>query len=526
MAELAPRARVGPAWWSLRVRTTLAAAVVTAVAVALAGWLLLRAIEDTQLAHVRDVAEDQVSEVSQRLEAGVPPDEAVNATIQAGNGPVTLVQVLDEDGTTVAAGPTVQAGGQQGVVAITGDAGDVFTVRLPPPAGAPGPGDEGGGTVREGSGTRPPGAELDVHLLSPSVITTRPLEQIAREVDAPGGHYTVVAAAPVDEIQRSVNAVRGALWVALPAMVALVALAAWWLVGRALHPVEAIRAQVDEISGTTIHRRVPEPASQDEIGRLARTMNAMLSRLEAASTRQRQFVSDASHELRSPVTAIRADLEVALTEGERADWPAVATAVLAEESRLEALLADLLILAASDEAPPPAAGNEAPAPAAGAMVDLAALARSEARRPHAVPVTVEGAGSGTATVAGRGEQLARVVTNLVDNAARHARTRVTVTVARAATPAGDRVRLTVDDDGPGIPAADRERVFERFTRLDDARARDEGGTGLGLAVVRSISERHRGTAHVEAGPLGGARVVVDLPAWRGELPRGHVITTD
>jgi signal transduction histidine kinase len=508
MAEHAPRARVGPAWWSLRVRTTLAAAVVTAVAVALAGWLLLRAIEDTQLAHVRDVAEDQVSEVSQRLEAGVPPDEAVNATIQAGNGPVTLVQVLDEDGTTVAAGPTVQAGGQQGVVAITGDAGDVFTVRLPPPAGAPGPGDEGGGTVREGSGTRPPGAELDVHLLSPSVITTRPLEQIAREVDAPGGHYyTVVAAAPVDEIQRSVNAVRGALWVALPALVALVALAAWWLVGRALHPVEAIRAQVDEISGTTIHRRVPEPASQDEIGRLARTMNAMLGRLETASTRQHQFVSDASHELRSPVTAIRADLEVALAEGDRADWPAVATAVLAEESRLEALLADLLILAA---------GDEAPAPAAGAVVDLAALARSEAQRPHAVPVTVEGAGNATATVAGRSEQLARVVTNLVDNAARHARTRVTVTVARAAGPAGDRVRLTVDDDGPGIPATDRERVFERFTRLDDARARDEGGTGLGLAVVRSIAERHRGTVHIEAGPLGGARVVVDLPARRGD----------
>ena len=144
-----------------------------------------------------------------------------------------------------------------------------------------------------------------------------------------------MAAAPVDEVQRSVDAVRRALWVALPALVALVAVAAWWLVGRALRPVEAIRAQVDEISGTTIHRRVPEPASGDEIGRLARTMNAMLARLEGASTRQRQFVSDASHELRSPVTAIRADLEVALAEGERADWPAVATAVLAEESRLE-----------------------------------------------------------------------------------------------------------------------------------------------------------------------------------------------
>jgi signal transduction histidine kinase len=230
-------------------------------------------------------------------------------------------------------------------------------------------------------------------------------------------------------------------------------------------------------------------------------MNTMLGRLETASTRQRQFVSDASHELRSPVAAIRADLEVALAEGDRADWPSVATAVLAEESRLEALLADLLILAAGDEAPPPPDG---------ATVDLAALARAEAERSHTVPVTV--AGDVTATVPGSREQLARVVTNLVDNAARHARSRVTIAVAVAASPAGDRARLTVDDDGPGVPVADRERVFERFTRLDDARARDGGGAGLGLAVVRSIAERHRGTAHIEAGPLGGAHAVVDLPA--------------
>ncbi|HZM39105.1 MAG TPA: ATP-binding protein, partial [Acidimicrobiales bacterium] len=118
----------------------------------------------------------------------------------------------------------------------------------------------------------------------------------------------------------------------------------------------------------------------------------------------------------------------------------------------------------------------------------------------------------TATVPGSREQLARAVTNLVDNAARHAHTEVAIMVAHTATPAGDRVRLTVEDDGPGIPLDDRERVFERFTRLDDARARDGGGAGLGLAVVRSIAERHRGTAYIETSPLGGARVVVDLPS--------------
>jgi signal transduction histidine kinase len=236
-------------------------------------------------------------------------------------------------------------------------------------------------------------------------------------------------------------------------------------------------------------------------------MNTMLGRLETASTRQRQFVSDASHEMRSPVAAIRADPEVALAEGDHADWPSVATAVLAEESRLEALLADLLILAAGDEAPPPPDG---------ATVDLAALARAEAERPHTVPVTV--AGDVTATVPGSREQLARVVTNLVDNAARHARARVEVTVGRVPGPGEPTCwRLAVDDDGPGVPAGDRERVFERFTRLDDARARDAGGAGLGLAVVRSIVGRHRGAAWVEDGPLGGARFVVELPA-AGRVP--------
>jgi signal transduction histidine kinase len=489
-----PVGRVGPAWWSLRVRTTLAAAAVTAVAVALAGWLLLRSIEDTQLAHVRDVTEARVEAVERRLEAGEPPDEAIDGDGSPSPGPLSLVQILDGNGQTVAAGPTVEVAGRRGAIALTGEAGGLVVSGSGPPPDVLSQG--------PGAGGRGGPEERTVQLLPPSVVSTQALEQIVREVDTPGDRYTVVAAAPVDEVQRSVDAVRRALWVALPALVALVALVAWWLVGHALRPVEAIRAQVDEISGTTIHRRVPEPASGDEIGRLARTMNAMLGRLEAAATRQRQFVSDASHELRSPVTAIRADLEVALAEGEGADWPEVATAVLAEESRLEALLADLLILAAGEEAPPP------PPVGTGPAVDLADLARAEARRPHAVPVTAGVTGPHPTTVTGSGEQLARVVTNLVDNAARHAQGRVAVTVAGD----GRRVRLTVDDDGPGIPEADRERVFERFTRLDDARARDAGGTGLGLAVVRSIAERHRGAAWMEVGPLGGARAVVELPA--------------
>jgi signal transduction histidine kinase len=250
-------------------------------------------------------------------------------------------------------------------------------------------------------------------------------------------------------------------------------------------------------------------------------MNGMLERLEAAATRQRQFVSDASHELRSPVAAIRTDVEVALREGDRADWRAVGTAVLAEEARLERLLDDLLMLAAVDE--------ESAAGAADERVDLHDLVADVAARPRRVPVRWSGSNrsDGSAgsdgdpdghdlAVAGRPDQLARLLTNLVDNAARHASTAVDVGLEIADSPTGDPVvHLVVDDDGPGVPRADRQRVFERFTRLDDGRARDRGGAGLGLAVVRSITVGHRGRVWVDDGPAGGARFVVELPVAPG-----------
>ena len=263
-----------------------------------------------------------------------------------------------------------------------------------------------------------------------------------------------------------------------------------------------MRAEVDEITGSTMHRRVPEPATSDEIGRLARTMNAMLARLDATATQQRRFVSDASHELRSPVAAIRTSLEVARRTSDRADWPAVADTALAEEARLEALLDDLLLLAAHDEN-----GSD---PIRPKPVNLTALATTEARRPRRVPVEVihwpdDGEPLEIAAVE---DQLAHAVSNLVDNAARYATSAVQITLSCF----DDKVRIVVDDDGPGIAPSDRERVFERFTRLDDSRARTQGGSGLGLAVVRAIVARHRGQIRIEDSPLGGARFVVELPA--------------
>jgi signal transduction histidine kinase len=302
-------------------------------------------------------------------------------------------------------------------------------------------------------------------------------------------------------VEQSVDGVREALYVAFPLLVGAAGLGAWFLAGRALRPVEAIRTEVESITGSTLDRRVPVPPSGDEVARLAATMNAMLDRLEDASNRQQRFVADASHELRSPVTAIRTELEVAQRTAGPDDWPAVAARLLGEEARLEAVIADLLLLASLDEVTPTAEA---------VTIDLAELVQEEVRRraPDG-EVGLEVDASETVLVRGNRTQLRRAVANLLDNAGRHARSSVRVAVHDR----DGRARVLVDDDGPGIPTADRERVFERFTRLDEHRTRNgqAGGAGLGLSLVRGIVDRHGGTARVETAPLGGARLVLDLP---------------
>ena len=534
---------------SVRVRITLAATLATAVAVAAAGWLLLRQVADTQRGELAARAEEGVDQVAQALAMGVDPETAVDAV-----DPGVLVSVTDEDGCPVAdrgtvivsneaatpgqpaetpaEGPAsagssapggVSAGGgppstvertQDGAGSASDPARDAVGNGLDPADVLIG----GGGVLVGGESWAselparcdPPRDTTDqelrhrLTLVGPSVISTQPLERVFRDVETADGTFTVWAAAPVDEVQRSVDAVRRALWWGLPPLVVVVGLVAWRLVGRALHPVEAIRAEVEAIGGTTMHRRVPEPGSDDEVARLARTMNQMLGRLEGSARRQRQFVSDASHELRSPVAAIRTELEVALVEGEAADWPTVARTALGEEARLERLIDDLLVLAASEEVRPPPT----------ASVDVATMAAEEAARPRRVPVTAS-VPDGPVLVAGDTGQLRRVLANLIDNAARHARTAVTVAVGPSPD---DAVEVTVDDDGAGIAPEDRERVFARFTRLDEGRARDRGGSGLGLAVVRSLVRRHGGTVRADAAPTGGARFVVHLPRERGRGP--------
>lgn len=470
---------------SVRARITLAAVLGTAAAVGVAGWGLIRASESTQLAQVRDDLNADIDRVVERLESGASVHDAIAATTQDETARTVTLQISDEDGNVL--GPELP-----GPDGDAPDGGQTLEARTDNPADT-GP-DNGDVQPPRDDGQPEQGATIGIQVASQ--------ESVTREITTPEGPLVITASTPVDQVERGVDFLRGTLLVGLPVLVGLVGVTAWVLVGRALRPVEAIRAEVDAIGGTTTHKRVPEPATSDEIGRLARTMNAMLGRLDRAATRQRQFVADASHELRSPVAAIRTQLEVAQRNPDQADWSAVAETALAEEGRLEALLDDLLLLAALDE--------NGSSHRTTASVDLRALVATEAERTRRVPVRVgNAAGTAPLLVAGDAERLTRVVSNLLDNAARHADTEAHVS-AEPGDMAGT-VLLRVDDDGPGIPADDRERVFERFTRLDSGRARDDGGAGLGLAIVRSIVASHNSRVWATASPLGGARLCVELP---------------
>ncbi|WP_213452459.1 sensor histidine kinase [Rhizomonospora bruguierae] len=310
---------------------------------------------------------------------------------------------------------------------------------------------------------------------------------------------TVLAGKPTSDVAESFATLRVVLLVAFPVLVLALALVAWRVIGATLRPVEGLRRGAEEITGGARPGRLPVPESRDEIFRLAETLNGMLARLDAARARQRAFVADAAHELRSPLTNMRTELEVARRLGDRTDWTEVADDLLIDMDRLARLVDDLLLLARADDAGGRAVRVSTP-------VELAALAGEVAQRcTGGAPVTVRP--GPPLWTAGDPDDLRRLLANLVDNATRHARSRVEVAV----TPDGPYQLVTVADDGPGIPAADRERVFDRFTRLDDGRARDAGGAGLGLAIVRELVRRYGGTVRLtDAQP--GVRAEVRLPA--------------
>jgi signal transduction histidine kinase len=327
---------------------------------------------------------------------------------------------------------------------------------------------------------------------------------VASTVKTRGGTETVYATTSVEQVENSTHLLILALLVLLPVLVVLSGVFAWVLAGLALRPVEALREELSDITANKLHRRVPEPSSEDEIGRLARTMNEMLARLEESNDRQRRFVSDASHELRSPLAALLAQVEVAQARSPAVDWTAVATTVIHEGERIASLVDDLLLLARSDE------GQLVPGRD---LVDLDEILFTEVRRLRAIgTIRVDCHGVSAGRVLGDREQLRRMVRNLTDNAERHASSLVRFELHSL----DEGVELVVADDGPGIPDDMRDQVFERFSRLDTARNRATGGTGLGLAIVGEIAMIHRGTARVATSEKG-ARLVVWLPErWTDE----------
>ncbi|MEO3852640.1 HAMP domain-containing sensor histidine kinase [Streptomyces sp. B8F3] len=281
---------------------------------------------------------------------------------------------------------------------------------------------------------------------------------------------------------------------------------AWVTAGRALRPVDAIREELEDITLRSLDRRVPVPRGGDELTRLALTTNAILVRLERSTELQQQFIGDASHELRSPVAAVRASLESLLAHPERVDWPTAVRSALQELERLQGLSEDLLLLARLDgTAPLP----RDPVNLTDLVHDLVEEHR-HLRRSHPLEIRL-GASGPPARVRGSGIQVERMLRNVLGNACRYAEKEIEVAVRTERHDGVATVRIDVRDDGPGIPATDRERVFERFSRLEDARARKSGGAGLGLAIAREIADRHGGTLRFTDAPQG-AHAVCRLPA--------------
>jgi signal transduction histidine kinase len=435
---------------TIRIVTTAVATVVVAVALLVGATALIAALRHALIDGVAEAGRAQALDVVGQLEAGRPP------TLEVAGSDEQLIQVITPAGTVVASSPNV--------------AGKSAVARLQP-----------------GQSARVVTALDDDEFVA-----------VAEGAETTDGLRIVVVARALVEVFGTTGVVTQLLLVGLPVLLAVVAVTTWITVGRALAPVEAIRREVDEISAAQLHRRVPQPRTDDEIGRLAATMNRMLARLESARNSQRRFVSDASHELRSPITTIRQHAEVALAHPDRMTAQELADVVLAEQERMQRLVEDLLLLARADEQ---VSVSRTP-------VDLDDLAFEEGHRLRSTTsLEVDTSGVGAARVQGDVDALRRVLRNLGENAARHASSRIGIALADR----GDDVVLTVDDDGPGIPESERDRVLQRFVRLDEARSRDDGGSGLGLSIVYEVVRAHRGSISISQSPLGGTRIQVTLP---------------
>jgi signal transduction histidine kinase len=438
----------------VRIRTTVLATVVVAAALLVGAGTVVLLQRNSMIASVDRTAQTHAADVATLAEHGTLP-----ASLAIGKQEDSFVQVVDGRGHVVAASDNVR--GEPAIGRVSRATSSISTLHSP---------------------------ALDGQF---RVAT--------RRTTSPNGPVVVQVGESLSPVQDATRTLITLLGVGLPLLLVVVAGTAWLVTGRALTPVERIRAEVAAISEDQLHRRVPEPATGDEISRLAHTMNAMLVRLDDAYARQSRFVSDASHELKSPIAALRASLEVDLAHPEHADWAQTQREALTEITALQRLVEDLLTVA---RLPAGTGLNHRES------VDLDDLVLREADRLRTrdrIQLDLSGVSGGQ--VEGDPSQLARAVRNLLDNAERHANSTVTVSVQEH----DPIVEVEVADDGPGIPVPDHQRVFERFARLDDARTPHTAGAGLGLAITQEIIEHHGGTVRVEDN-RPGARFIIRLPA--------------
>jgi signal transduction histidine kinase len=451
----------GPPTWGVRQRSAVTAVVVVGLALAVGAVVLLSLLQSALVSTARDGLVARASDLSALFaEQGV--GEA-GATLKESRRPGEVVQVIDSTGAVVAASET-----------------RLDAVPLSDLHPAPGQ------TITTKVTDIPILEDSDDFLL------------VARGVSIGGNAYLVQVASPVQVQADTVQTVALFLLGATPLILALVGLAVWVLVGRSLGSVERIRQQVDIIDSQRLADRVDVPPTHDEIARLATTMNTMLERLQASDKALRAFFSDASHELRSPLSTLVTTAEIAAADATGRSWIDLQPTVLSESTRMQALVEDLLTLAKADSR------ALVPKPV---EVDLEDVLDIEIRRlrsvtQHRIVARIE-----PARVAGDAGRLAQVFRNLLDNAVRHAVSSITISTERS----GDWVSICIDNDGETVPSEQRERIFQRFVRLEQSRTRDGGGSGLGLAISAEIVALHGGTVKATESPQGWCRFVVTLP---------------
>ncbi|MFJ4417390.1 sensor histidine kinase [Streptomyces sp. NPDC088925] len=493
---------------SVRARATVAATLVVAVVLVAAGTAVVLSLRANLIDRAGADAESAARKVAARLATGtswdaldLPDDDDEPVQIVDGTGRVRAVSEDLEsvsgtgtNGVRPSAGPA-PAGGtldddahlSSGEAVIDGDRG---TYRWAAIEVKPRESEDDSGS---GSGSGASGGDSEAETDDDSDSGSGAGSGAESGGDDDARTFTVFAGAPLDAADSAVRTALTVMLIGLPVLLAVVAAVTWAVTRRALRPVEGIRAELDAITGSRdLARRVPEPATHDEIAALARTTNATLAALQDAVDKQRRFVADASHELRSPIASLRTQLEVGAEHPEFLDLDGA----VEDTVRLQHLAADLLLLARLD------AGERPP----DRPVRLADLVAREAAE-HGLRARIEPERADGYEVRGSAPQLGRILGNLLDNARRHARSEVALALRQE----GADAVVTVSDDGPGVPPAERDRVFERFVRLDDARTRDEGGAGLGLAIARDAAHRHGGSLVAGERPGGGAEFVLRVP---------------